>query len=319
MKSRLLKNCRILEDGKLVERHLLLEDHKVAYISDEVITADEVMDIKGNVVIPGLIDCHVHFREPGMTHKEDFLSGGIAAAKGGVTTILDMPNTMPPTVSVVNLEEKRKLAEKCIVNYGFHFGSTSDNLNEIKNATSIASVKIFMDVSTGNLRIENMETVEKIMKTAKLCTVHAEEGNFEITQKIWDDLYQNWMPDNIQNRGLLLSHLFTTKLCISEWDQALAHLKMLWGLVKSSSEIQRHESALWDSWMCCLLVLWFFAKNSKEFYVYFMKKNQMQSALYLFQRKSIILEHLDNQFFVQLLSKPYYQKARENNPSLPEI
>ena len=175
MKSKLLKNCKILEDGKLVKRHIRLEDHKIAYIDDEITSADEVIDIKDNIVIPGLIDSHVHFREPGLTHKEDFLSGTIAAAKGGVTTILDMPNTIPPTITVENLEEKRKLAEKSIVNYGFHFGSTSDNISQIKNAKNIASVKIFMNVSTGNLRIENSETVEKIMKATPLCTIHAEE------------------------------------------------------------------------------------------------------------------------------------------------
>src|SRR3989338_10244762 len=164
MKSRLLKNCRILEGDELVQRHLFLEDHKISYIADEIITADEVIDIKNNIVIPGLIDPHVHCREPGLKHKEDFLSASIAAAKGGITTILDMPNTIPPTITVENLKEKRKLAEKSIVNYGFHFGATFNNIPEIKQAKNIASVKIFMNVSTGNLRIENAETVESIMK-----------------------------------------------------------------------------------------------------------------------------------------------------------
>ena len=193
MKSKLLKNCRILEDGQLVKRHIRLEDHKIAYIDDEITSADEVIDIKDNIVIPGLIDSHVHFREPGLTHKEDFLSGSIAAAKGGITTILDMPNTIPPTTTVEKLEEKRKLAEKSIVNYGFHFGSTIDNLTQIKNAKNIASVKIFMNVSTGNLRIENSETVEKIMKAANLCTIHAEEEQLtkaiEIAEKLKKKFY----------------------------------------------------------------------------------------------------------------------------------
>ncbi len=109
MKSKLLKNCKILEEGKLIERHLLLEDHKIAYISDEIITADEVIDIKENIVIPGLIDSHVHFREPGLTHKEDFLSGSIAAAKGGITTIIDMPNTIPPTANTNTTPKTKQL------------------------------------------------------------------------------------------------------------------------------------------------------------------------------------------------------------------
>ncbi|MBW2989183.1 amidohydrolase family protein [Candidatus Woesearchaeota archaeon] len=169
----------ILEEGNLVKRHILLEDHKIAYISEEVITADEAIDIKGKIVIPGLIDCHVHFREPGLTHKEDFLSGSIAAARGGITTFLDMPNTIPPTTTVRDLEEKRKLAQKSIVNYGFHFGSTPDNIDEIKNVKNIASVKIFMDTSTGNLRIDDIEKIEDIMKEARLCTVHAEGESLE--------------------------------------------------------------------------------------------------------------------------------------------
>ncbi len=177
MISKLLKNCKILEGEKLVEKHILLENNKIACISDEMITADEVIDIRGNIIIPGVIDSHVHFREPGLTHKEDFLSGSIAAAKGGVTTILDMPNTLPPTTTLGALEEKRELAKKSIVNYGFHFGSTGDNIEEIKKVKNIASVKIFMNVSTGNLKIDDISKVEEIMKTARLCSIHAEEEN----------------------------------------------------------------------------------------------------------------------------------------------
>src|SRR3989338_10623421 len=124
MISKFIKNCKIVENGKIVEKNILLEGDKIALVTDERITAEEIIDAKGNLVIPGVIDCHVHFREPGLTHKEDFVSGSYAAAKGGITTILDMPNTMPPTITVANLEEKRKLAQKSIVNYGFHFGST---------------------------------------------------------------------------------------------------------------------------------------------------------------------------------------------------
>src|SRR3990167_7415838 len=123
----LLKNCRILVNDKVYSKNILIKKDKIAKITGKEPKADSIIDVKNNFVLPGLIDVHVHFREPGLTHKEDFLTGSMAAAKGGITTILDMPNTIPPTTTLDALEEKRKFAAKSIVNYGFNFGSTTEN------------------------------------------------------------------------------------------------------------------------------------------------------------------------------------------------
>ena len=136
----------------------------------------QIIDLKGKYLLPGLIDVHVHFRTPGMTKKEDWLTGSKAALAGGVTTVLDMPNTLPPTVDARALEEKRALVnKKALVNYGFYVGATSKNLQKIKKLKNIAGVKIFMARSTGDLLMDNKEDLELFMSAGKqLLAVHAE-------------------------------------------------------------------------------------------------------------------------------------------------
>ncbi len=175
--SLLIKNGKVFIKGKLLGKNILIEDSKISKITGEFPRADEIINARGKIVIPGVIDPHVHFREPGMTQKEDFLTGSMAAASGGVTCFLDMPNNKPPTLTAKYLEEKRELAGKSVVNFGFHFGSSSENIEEIKNANGIASVKIFMNASTGNMLIEDEGILKNIMEFSKINTIHAEEDN----------------------------------------------------------------------------------------------------------------------------------------------
>ena len=172
--SLLIKNCRILIKNKVYQKNILIKNGKISKITNKEFKSEKVIDAKNNFVLPGLIDCHVHFREPGLTHKEDFFTGSMAAAKGGITTVLDMPNTIPPTATISALEEKRKLAAKSIVNYGFNFGATSDNLSDIKKAKNIAAVKLYMDYTTGDLKINDFGAITEIFKTSKITIVHAE-------------------------------------------------------------------------------------------------------------------------------------------------
>ncbi|MBI2545630.1 dihydroorotase [Candidatus Woesearchaeota archaeon] len=176
--SLLIKHCRILDRGKLKESHIFIRQGKIKSIG-KAERAQKTIEAEGNIVIPGLIDCHVHFRQPGGEQKEDFYSGSRAAAKGGITSIFDMPNTNPATTTLAALKQKRELAKRhCIVNYGLHFGATPDNADMVRKADT-KSVKIYMGSSTGNLLVNTPEALARIFMAAKqsgkVCMVHAED------------------------------------------------------------------------------------------------------------------------------------------------
>ena len=181
-----------LKDGKDVHGNkieLLILNDKIDKISEgfseeEIKNIEkneklEIIDLKGKTVMPGVIDVHTHMREPGITAKEDFATGSRACAKAGVTTFYDMPNTIPTTTTLEALRDKKKLAsEKSIVNYGFHFGgSRNNNIDEIKKvleAKEANTVKIFMNVTTGEMLIEDEDILKNVFKNSKLVLVHAE-------------------------------------------------------------------------------------------------------------------------------------------------
>ena len=173
----LIKNGKVYQNNILIKKNIFIKDNKITKITNQELKADDIVDAKNKIIIPGLIDGHVHFRDPGQTHKEDFLTGSMAAAAGGITTVQDMPNTDPPTTNLQRLDEKRKRAKKSMVNYGFHFGSTLDNISEIKNVKNIASVKIYMDYTTGDLKIDDLNILKKIFSSGKMISIHAENEN----------------------------------------------------------------------------------------------------------------------------------------------
>ena len=138
-----------------------------------------IIDVKEKLIMPGVIDVHTHMREPGIIYKEDFKTGSRACAKAGITTFYDMPNTIPTTTTLENLLEKKKLAsKKSIVNFGFHFGgSKNDNIEEIKEVlknSEANTVKIFMNVTTGEMLIEDDKILRKVFENSELVLVHAE-------------------------------------------------------------------------------------------------------------------------------------------------
>ena len=187
--SLLITNGRIYVKGELIEKNILVEDGKIAKLTSSKPEADERVNVNGRIVLPGFIDPHVHFRDPGLTYKEDFRTGSFAAVAGGNTCVLDMPNTKPPTLTLELLNEKREIAKrKSVVNFGLHFGSSVDNLEEIKRVKNVPSVKIFMNASTGNMLIEDEESVREIMSSAPLCSVHAEGENVRKAKELAESL-----------------------------------------------------------------------------------------------------------------------------------
>lgn len=175
----LIKNCRMIIDGEEQFKDILVENEKIVSIEDDLsgVSSNEIINAAGNYVISGIIDPHVHMRDPGMTHKEDFTTGSMACAKGGITTFFDMPNTVPNTITEETLLEKKELQKgKSYVDYGFWFGgSKADNHEEVKKVQDkVIATKVFMNVSTGNMLVEDEKVLEDIFKNSKLVGVHAE-------------------------------------------------------------------------------------------------------------------------------------------------
>ncbi|HEY8553784.1 MAG TPA: dihydroorotase [Burkholderiales bacterium] len=179
MPSLLIRNARVArEDGSVFEGDVYCADGLIARIEPQLdLRADEEIDAEGRLLLPGVIDPQVHFREPGKEHKEDLASGSRAAAAGGVTSFLEMPNTDPPTTSQAALDDKlARAARKCVVNYGFFIGATAENIEEANRAEPACGIKVFMGSSTGSLLMDRDEDLERLFATGtRLIAVHAED------------------------------------------------------------------------------------------------------------------------------------------------
>lgn len=173
-----IKNVKAVSSTHIKEVDVGVSYGKIVKIGKISGKAKREIDGSGKFLLPGVIDSHVHFRDPGFPEKGDFTSESMAAVAGGVTTVLDMPNTKPPIVTVESLEEKRKIAsKKSLVNFGFYFGFTWDNFDEIKKARNIAGVKLFMAESNGSFVAQNTDAIEKLLQMELLTIVHAEDAS----------------------------------------------------------------------------------------------------------------------------------------------
>ncbi len=177
----LIQNAEIVNEGVKSKKDLLIEGRYISKIADHIATEVDMklIDATGLLLIPGMIDDQVHFREPGLTHKATIKTESRAAVAGGITSFMEMPNTNPQTTTQEKLESKFAIAANdSIANYSFMFGGTNDNLDELlkTDGKNVAGIKLFLGSSTGNMLVDNPETLEKIFSATSLpISVHCED------------------------------------------------------------------------------------------------------------------------------------------------
>ncbi len=199
MDSFVIKDANIVNEGNIIEGDILIKNGRFEQIGSVSNSGHHPeINFDGDYLIPGIIDDQVHFRQPGLTHKANICTESMAAAAGGVTTFMEMPNTIPPATTIELLEEKYQIANQdSIVNYSFFLGASNDNLDEILKAdySKICGLKIFMGSSTGNLLVDNEEALDKIFKNAPaLIATHCED---ESTIKNNLTLFKEKYGDNL--------------------------------------------------------------------------------------------------------------------------
>ncbi|PSB43315.1 dihydroorotase [filamentous cyanobacterium Phorm 6] len=245
--SLLIRRARILlPDGEFLVGDVQICDGKIVKVAAEIVAeADREIDAAGLTLLPGVIDPQVHFREPGLEHKEDLFTASCACAKGGVTSFLEMPNTRPLTTTQAALDDKlRRAAEKCLVNYGFFIGATAEILPDLLNANPVSGIKIFMGSMHGDLLMDDAANLEAVFaKGDRLIAVHAED-QMRINQRrqefagVTDIAVHSQIQDN---QAALLATQLAVKLS-KKYQRRLHILHLSTG---EEAEFLRQEKPSW--------------------------------------------------------------------------
>jgi dihydroorotase len=183
MKSILITGANIVNEGQITRLDVLIQDGLIYNLGPDLskFEADIRIDAKGKYIFPGLIDDQVHFREPGLTHKADIYTESKAAVAGGITSYMEMPNTVPQATTIELLEDKYNIAAaKSLANYSFYLGATNDNIEEVLKVDpeNVCGVKVFQGSSTGNMLVDNLQSLERIFAECKLIiATHSENDN----------------------------------------------------------------------------------------------------------------------------------------------
>ncbi len=201
MKTILIANASLVNEGTIRPADVFVKNGRIEKIAPSLTNqpADTVIDAQGKALLPGMIDCHVHCREPGLERKADLNSETRAAVAGGVTSIMEMPNTQPAATTNAILEEKFSLAaDRCLTNYSFHLGASNSNIEELLalDPKTVCGVKLFMGASTGNLLVDRLQTLEEIFSKVDVpISVHCEEtGIIQANEKRLRDRFGPEIP-----------------------------------------------------------------------------------------------------------------------------
>ena len=276
MKNRILiQNATIINEERKYISDLLIENDRISKIKPNIEDSDIdlIIDATNKILLPGLIDDQVHFREPGLTHKATINSESKAAIAGGITSFIEMPNTLPQTTTIDELTNKFKIAENnSYANYSFMFGATNSNLEEIKkvNKNDVAALKIFLGSSTGNMLVDNIEVLKEIFLTTDLIiVVHSEDeeiinANLETYKSKFGSEIPFEFHSKIRSEEACLK---STKKIINLAKETNARLHVFHLSTKSESLLFQNNIPLKDKRITsevCVHHLWFSQEDYKE-------------------------------------------------------
>lgn len=274
-KQTLIKNAKIVNEGVISEGDILIEGEIIKQISNTIQVSEdvEVIDVKGQFVLPGAIDDQVHFREPGLTHKATIETESKAALAGGITSFMEMPNTNPQTTTIEALQDKFEIAKNTsYANYSFMFGGTNDNLEEILkvNPKEVPAIKLFLGSSTGNMLVDDPEVLENIFSNVSLpIAVHCEDettikNNLKsYIEKYGEDIPIECHPEIRSEEACYLSS--STAIELAKKTGARLHVFHL--STGKETELFENDKPLKDKKITaevCIHHLWFSDQDYKE-------------------------------------------------------
>ena len=274
-KGILIQNATIVNENKIFKGDILIENEIITKISSKIKPTKnvEVINAEGKYLIPGFIDDQVHFREPGLTHKANIATESRAAIAGGITTFIEMPNTVPQATTQDLLEDKFKIAAAdSYANYSFMFGGTNDNLEELlkTDPKKVAGIKLFLGSSTGNMLVDNEEILEKIFSSTKMIiSVHCEDEetirkNTAIyKEKYGDDIPLKYHPLIRSEEACYLSSSKAIKLA----KKTGARLHIFHLSTEKETHLFRNDIPLEEKQITaevCIHHLWFSDKDYEE-------------------------------------------------------
>ena len=267
MTNLLITNARLINEGEIRDADVLISGDRIEKIGSGI-AADEgvdVIDADGSYLIPGMIDDQVHFREPGLTHKGDLATESAAAAAGGITSFMDMPNVNPQTTTREALAAKYSIAvDRCTANYGFYFGATNHNIDEIRRlqVDEACGIKAFMGASTGDMLVDDPDVLDAIFAQAPIMVVtHCEhsptiwENEAAARQQFGEDVPMTEHPNIRSANACLTSSSFAIEL--AKRHDALLHVLHLTTAIEMDLFSAAHRSEKRITAEVCVHHLWF--------------------------------------------------------------